>query len=168
MRGIVEPPKGLATRGVSLRRPVAGVIVPSARIVRASQGGQTILAVADADLTRLQAAWAASVPGGVAGRRSTLLAVAPPRSESQSTGPQDFAKPRSQFVGNLVSRSTAQPSSSEQPGNPSPAIPSFDPLGQMKSMEVIVAGKRDRYIFAGDDASDSSASGLPSYSFGSQ
>ena len=61
MRGIVKPPTGVTTHGFSLRRPVSSVIVPSVRIVRASRGGQTILAVPDADLTRLQAVWAASM-----------------------------------------------------------------------------------------------------------
>ena len=168
VRGIVQPPEGVVNRGVSLSRPVSGVIVPSARIVRATQGGQTILAVADADLTRLQAAWADSVSEENAGRRSTLLAVAPTRDEYQTAASQDFTNTRSRTDQNLVSRSALMPTAKMQSDNLPKAIPSFDPLGHMKLMEVIIGGKREHYVFAGDDASDSSGSGLPSYNFRGQ
>jgi hypothetical protein len=169
VRGVVQPPKGFVNSGVSLSRPVSSVIVQSARIVRASQGGQTILAVADNDLTRLQAAWADSVSDDNAGRRSTLMAVAPPRGDSRTSqanhwaGPQDFTQRLSQASVNFVSQSDAIPSLSMQSDNPPKVIPSFDPLGKIKTMEVIVGGKRDRYVFAGDDASDA-----PTYNLSGQ
>ena len=161
VRAVVKPTTGVATRGISLKRPVASVIVPSARIVRASQGGQTILAVSDEDLTRLQAVWALSMSEENGGsERSHLLAVARPRIGSPiGGGPNDFATLGTLKRGDFPGRFTSTTNSVSAP-NP---IPSFDPLGQAKRMDVIVGGKRERYIFAGEGAGESS--GLPSYNF---
>ena len=169
VRGVLKPPAGFEARGISLRRPISGVIVPSARIVRASQGGQTILAIANGDLTRLQAAWALSMTEDESGGsdRSHLLAVALPRFGSPISADQDeiaskVISSRVDFVSQLTPKLSPTTVPTSQP------IPSFDPLGQTKRMDVIVGGKREHYIFAGDDASSAHSFGLPSFNFTGQ
>ncbi|MEL6105430.1 MAG: hypothetical protein AAFU85_05315 [Planctomycetota bacterium] len=170
VRAVVKPPAGIAGGGLDLKRPVSTVVVPSARIVRASQSGQTILAVADGDLTRLQAVWALSMSEENGGsERSHLLAVALPRTGSFVPGSQDdFASIPTLSGGRYPGRFASVTDSSQQPVSASKSIPSFDPFSQMKRMDVIVGGKRERYIFGGENASSGSASGLPSYNFTGQ
>ncbi|MBM3998814.1 MAG: hypothetical protein FJ297_04590 [Planctomycetes bacterium] len=163
VRGVVEPPTGVITHGFSLRRPVSAVVVPSARIVRRSQAGQTILAVPDADLTRLQAAWAASMTDDVGGNdsgRSHLLAVALPRGISPAavnqggeqrvadTVPPSHAPPPNRFVSST--------DWTRQPDRSSESIPAFDPLGEIKLTEAIVGQRREWHAFAGEPGSSTS------------
>ncbi|MEO1528669.1 MAG: hypothetical protein AAFX06_24880 [Planctomycetota bacterium] len=167
MRAVVKQPAGVLAGGLNLRRPVSTVVVPSARIVRASQGGQTILAVADADLTRLQAAWALSMSNEDPGSdRSHLLAVALPRIGASVPGKQDDFASIPTLSRLNAGRFASKTDASTQPAPKS--IPSFDPFGQMKRMDVIVGGKRERYIFADDGTSSDSSSVIPSYDFTGQ
>jgi len=169
VRGVVKPQAGVIAHGFSLRRPVSSVIVPSARIVRASRSGQTILAVADVDLTQLQAAWAGSMSDDEEGgenNRSHLLAVALPRGDSpapvrdahvaETTQPNDTSTP-DQFVS-----STAL---TQQPSPAATRIPAFDPLGETKLMEAIVGERREWHAFAGGEPESSAAPQAPALNF---
>lgn len=169
VRGIVKPQAGVVAHGFSLRRPVSGVIVPSARIVRASRSGQTILAVADADLTRLQAAWAASMSDDEEGDesdRSHLLAVALPRGDSPV--PARDARVADRALPNGASTPDQFVLSNELTRQPSPVsnrIPAFDPLGEVKLLEAVVGKKREWHAFTGDEPRDSSAPQAPALNF---
>ena len=140
VRGIVEAPTGVIAHGAELKRPVSRVVVPAARIVRDSRGGQTILAVADADLTRLQAAWASSMTDNDGksdnDERSHLLAVALPRAGNMPTPP--VAE-----VATLSSLAKGQAGRSHQN-----AIPDFDPAGEVKMLEAIVGTRREWHAFS--------------------
>ncbi|MGE3775869.1 MAG: SAF domain-containing protein, partial [Pirellulaceae bacterium] len=172
VRGVVEPPTGATTHGFSLRRPVSGVIVPSARIVRASQSGQTILAVPDADLTRLQAAWAASMTddeGRNDSDRSHLLAVALPRGNSPAAeNQQDGQRAAERVSPNHASppnRFVSSPDWIRQPARSSSSIPAFDPLGEIKMTEAIVGQRREWHAFASSEPESSATPWAPAWNF---
>jgi hypothetical protein len=139
VRGVVKRPEGVIAHGFDWERPVARVVVNEARILRASQGGQTVLEVANEDLSRLQAAWAASFSEREdqesVGRRSHLLAVGLPRSKEEvADDPQ-----------------VAQVSLHRQPGGPSASsIPDFDPLSSVRVIEAMVGSRRQWHAFAGE------------------
>ena len=168
VRGVVKPPIGVIAHGFSLRRPVSSVIVPSARIVRASRAGQTVLAVRDADLTRLQAAWAGSMLDDVEGDnsdRSHLLAVALPRGNSPAAAKkrqQQVANEDSQNKGSAASRFASTVAPTHRPGPTSTQIPTFDPVGEIKLMEAVVGGRREWHAFVGGAAESSATLQAPS------
>jgi hypothetical protein len=142
VRDVLDAPAGVVTHGPALRRPVSRVVVPTARIVRNSRGGQTILAVRDADLTRLQAAWASSITNedgeSDASDRSHLLAVALPRSESDSTR-------RGVEVATLSDLAKTDPSALRKN-----TIPDFDQAGEVRMLEVIVGTRREWHAFTSE------------------
>lgn len=149
VRGVVTEPAGVIAHGVDLERAVSRVVVPQARIARASRGGQTILAVANADLTALQAAWAesqrASVSAGGERRRSHLLAVALPRGAADErpvaprlTSHGDAAEP-----GELVEQDLAE----QQLAETETPIPDFDPLSGLNLLEAVVGQRRELHAF---------------------
>lgn len=143
VRGVARAPEGTISHGLGDRRPVAAVVVPAARIVRATRGGQTVLSVSNRDLTRLQSAWAAAHFGEAdqGGRRSHLLAVGKPRdpasvhrNSSDGSGP-DAAAPA--------------PTADSDP------IPSFDAWAGTRRMEVLVGKAREVHAFPAE-ATDAS------------
>jgi hypothetical protein len=147
VRMVVPAPSGVVTHGLNLDRPVSSVIVPEVRIVRASHGGQTLLAVANEDLTRLQAAWAASISrDGAASdsrNRSHLLAVALPRGLAA----------RNNLDANIADRSVSTSTpvgyvqvTAEEPSD-NAGIPAFDSLSGLKLMEAIVGKHREMHAF---------------------
>lgn len=172
VRGVVKAPTGVIAHGFSLSRPVSGVIVPATRIVRSSEGGQTILAVPDADLTRLQAAWASSMSEDEAGDRSDrshLLAVALPRGASPPTvRPQDASRvtetdsPRGKSPSSQFASSTDWTRNSVRT---SAAIPAFDSLGEIKLMEAVVGERREWHAFADDEPESAERSPTPPLNF---
>jgi hypothetical protein len=97
-----------------------------------------VLKIANEDLTRLQAAWAASFSerDGEQGddRRSHLLAVGLPRPAA--------APAVGRRVAQLSLRSQADDSSLAH-------IPNFDPSAGMRMMESIVGKRRQWHAFAG-------------------
>jgi hypothetical protein len=169
VRGVIEAPSDVIAHGMILERSVSGVIVPSARILRGSKGGQTILAVANEDLTRLQAAWASSLSGDDVERddRSHLLAVALPRQPSPPLAERvaDHQEPHSahnESPQNLVSDSAGVTPAAE-PTNES--IPSFDSAGNLRLLEAIVGKRREWHAFPAANATDQAAEGNPSFNF---
>ena len=157
IRGVVKPLSGVVTHGLNLQRPVSSVVVPAARIVRASLNGQTVLEVANEDLTRLQAAWAASMSReeeqGDSSDRSHLLAVALPRGEA----PHIADRAVSMGVADL------QPTDS-----PAEDIPAFDPLSGLKFMEAIVGSRREFHAFPAAQPADSASHDSRSFNFARQ
>ncbi|MCA9204581.1 MAG: hypothetical protein KDA59_16115, partial [Planctomycetales bacterium] len=175
VRGVIEPPTGVITHGFSLRRPVSSVIVPSARIVRASRGGQTILAIQDSDLTRLQAAWAASIADNTNGNdsdRSHLLAVALPRGGS----PTAVEPGNEQRVAEAASVNHTRPSNrfvssadwTRQPVPSSKSIPAFDPVGDIHLIEAVVGQQREWHAFDGGEAEQPAKRQAPPLNFARQ
>ncbi len=79
VRGVVKPVAGVAMPGLDHSRPMSTVVVPDARIARASLAGQTVLSIANEDLAPLQAAIARSQTDRDADDRSHLIAVVRPR-----------------------------------------------------------------------------------------
>ena len=168
VRGIVKPPSGVTTHGFSLERPVSAVIVPATRIVRASEGGQTILAVPDEDLTRLQAAWASSLSEDNADRRSTLLAVALPRGDSRPAVRDQVTGRGSELAapgGRSPSRLTASIDWTRRSVQTPASIPAFDPLGEIKLIEAIVGERREWHAFADDELDSTESSQSPPLNF---
>jgi hypothetical protein len=146
VRGVVKPVSGVIVHGMNLQRPIASVIVPEARIVRASRGGQTVLEIKNEDLTRLQAAWAASLSRddqqGQAtgtGKRSHLLAVGLPRGAPVAP---DGAR--------LTSFHRSEPARSS-------SIADFDPLGEIKFVETLIGKQREMHAFPGSMGRDQPA-----------
>jgi hypothetical protein len=136
VRGVVKAPSGVIVHGMSLERPVATMVVPEARVVRTSRGGQTILEIKNENLQRLQAALAASLSleDGEAqdstSRRSHLLAVGLPREAGSEL---------------LASRAAV----AHQEAPPArPTIPDYDPLGELKLLECLVGKQQEMHAFA--------------------
>jgi len=108
--------------------PAAGVasamvVAPSVRIIRASRAGQSVLEVPNEDLARLQAAMARSLTDrDELNDRSHLIAVGLAREQNGSE--LDVTS----------------------------EIPSFDPLEQVKTTELIIGGKRTVEVFGGSDS----------------
>ena len=130
MRGVIKPVAGVVVHGFNPRRPISEVVVSDVRIVRASRKGQTVLEIRNEDLTRLQAAWAASFSEDEGGaeaqeQRSHLLAVGLPRT---------MAKPSELDADAVHNRSQ---------------IPSFDPLENATVVETMIGSKREYHQFAG-------------------
>ena len=130
MRGVIKPVAGVVVHGFNPRRPISEVVVSDVRIVRASRKGQTVLEIRNEDLTRLQAAWAASFSEDEGGaeaqeQRSHLLAVGLPRT---------MAKPSELDADAVHNRSQ---------------IPSFDPLQNATVVETMIGSKREYHQFAG-------------------
>ena len=130
MRGVTKPVAGVVVHGFNPRRPISEVVVSDVRIVRASRKGQTVLEIRNEDLTRLQAAWAASFSEDEGGaeaqeQRSHLLAVGLPRT---------MAKPSELDADAVHNRSQ---------------IPSFDPLQNATVVETMIGSKREYHQFAG-------------------
>jgi hypothetical protein len=146
IRGVVKPISGVTVHGLNLQRPVSSVIVPEARIARASRGGQTVLEVKNEDLTRLQAAWAASMS----------------RGEQQAEGSD---KPRSHLLAVALPRNTAKPIDGQvamfqQESGGQIAIAPFDPIGEVKIVETIIGKQREMHAFAGS-SSDGQQQSVP-------
>jgi hypothetical protein len=170
IRGVVKAPDGVLTHGLSLERPVSSVIVPQATIARASRGGQTVLAVRNEDLTRLQAAWAASVAqdGAESGgrKRSHLLAVALPHEPTEKPN-LNAPKAASRRIAGQAKPASPLPAAAQVSATtpaPDDAIPSFDPASDLTLMEAMVGGRRQVHAFpAGRPRSSGSA--VPSLNF---
>jgi hypothetical protein len=140
IRGVVKAPSGVIAHGMNFERPISSVIVPEARIVRASRGKQSLLEIKNEDLTRLQAAWASSLARddeqGASEKRSHLLAVALPRGAG----------------GELVaSRLAIFQQAAPAPGS---EIADYDPLGGIKLMETLVGKERELHAFPGNAEGD--------------
>lgn len=120
VRGVVKPIAGVETVGIDYSRPVSTVVVADARIARATLAGQTVLAIANQDLTSLQAAIARSQTDRQENERSHLIAVVRPRPEAAA---------------------------SEQ--TVTDEIPAFDPLSKVRYTETIIGGRRNVKAFAG-------------------
>ena len=172
VRGIVKAPTGVKTHGFTLERPVSGVIAPAVRIVRASEGGQTILAVPNEDMTRLQAAWASSMSEDNEGRRSVLLAVAVPRNDSPPTIRQQHTDPVTETASargvSPRNRFATSTDWTQHSARTSAAIPDFDPLGEIKLMEAIVGERREWHAFADDESESTEDSQAPPLNFARQ
>jgi len=171
VRGVVEPPQGITMHGFSLRRPVSAVLVPSARIVRASRAGQTILAVSDADMTRLQAALAVSMANAGAGDnsdRSNLLAVALPRAVPPAANEDRAAETTLPNDESLSGRFASSTALTRQPASAPTRIPAFDPVGEIKLLEAIVGGRREWHAFPGGEPDGSASPPAPSLNFARQ
>ncbi|QDU98839.1 SAF domain-containing protein [Lignipirellula cremea] len=140
-RGLIKPPAGVITHGLDLERPVASVIVPAARILRASQEGTTVLEISTKDLARLQAAWAASFSPGngdqAAERRLNLVAVSLPSPAGETR------------IASEVRQATPTSTPAKSPED----IPGFDPLSNVRVLEAIVGDRRKTHVFAGDSRS---------------
>ena len=163
MRRMLKSPPGVITHGPSLERPVSAVIVPSARIVRASRGSQTILAVLDVDLTALQSAWARSMAAkqGNSRGRTSLLAVALPRGKTPESVAEERAAERTlpdgeSPLGRFVSSTTL----SRQPGHKH--IPPYDSLSEIKVIEAIVGERREWHAFTKAEPGGSATPQAPS------
>lgn len=121
IRGVVKPPAGVTVAGLDLARPIASVIAQDVRIARSSLAGQTVLEIANSDLTSLQAAIARSLSDRDQERkRSHLVAVVQPHS------------------GVAVDSTAAA----------SPTIPGYDPLSSIQFTEVIVGNQRTVRAFS--------------------
>ncbi len=84
-RGIEQAPAGVIAHGVDLQRPIAAMVVSVARVLRASEAGQTMLEVRNDEMAGLQGALA-----GVGSETSfgKLVAIAP---ASGSAEPNNLA-----------------------------------------------------------------------------
>lgn len=141
-RAIAKKPEGVITHGLSLERPVASVVVPEARILRASQEGKTVLEVSQKDVTRLHAAWAAAFAkkndqnDENKNRRLHLVAISLPTSVGADSG--DTPAP--------------QTTDAKIASGQSSFIPDFDPAAETRVLEVIVGDRRETHVFANDRA----------------
>ena len=163
MRRMLKSPPGVITHGPSLERPVSAVIVPSARIVRASRGSQTILAVLDVDLTALQSAWARSMTTkqGDSRGRASLLAVALPRGKTPASATEERAAERTLPDGKSPrGRFVSSTSLSRQPGHKH--IPPYDSLSEIKVIEAIVGARREWHAFTKAEPEGSATPQAPS------
>lgn len=154
-RAVLKAPSGVIAHGIDLERPVSNIVVPKVRIVRASRSGQTILEVANEDLTRLQAAWAASVSeeNGSAdkGQRSHLMAVALPRTDSGNLA-DPVASRGAAGAGTQFASLEPLATNTQQP------IPDFNPVRGMKLLEARVGSRSEMHAFpAGRSIGDNSS-----------
>ncbi len=141
-RAVVEPPEGVIAHGLNLERPIASVVVPEARVVRASQEGKTVLAIPERDVTRLHATWAAAFTKekdqSEEGKNQRLHLVA-------------ISLPAQSHAGSVAQ--AALPAAEVKPAAASAArIPDFDPVAQARVLEVIVGGRRETHVFSGDNS----------------
>ena len=138
-RGMTNAPeKGVIRHGVSLMRPVASVVVPQARILRASHDGHTLLEVESNDLLRLQAA---------------LL-----------TKSKEKTNVRKDRETHLIAVSVHVDSDTAQSNNVDTAalsVADFDPVSKFQILEAFVGRKREMHVFP-VETSDASSSSLTS------
>ena len=130
-RAVLKQPEGVIAHGMKLQRPVSTVVVPRARIIRASQEGKTVLEIRKTDLTRLQAFWAKAFTTEKSNdtnksKRLHLMAVSISQSESKTT------------VQSTTPRANTTAKSS---------IPDFDPATKVRTLEVIVGSRTETHIF---------------------
>ncbi|MEZ6090004.1 MAG: hypothetical protein R3C05_18655 [Pirellulaceae bacterium] len=120
MRGVF---KSKLTQQVAPQSGVAAsyVIAQSVRIARDSVGGQSILEVPNEDLTRLQAAIARSLTD------------------------RDDLEDRSHLVAVGIERR-----GDNLTAHANDAIPSFDPLANVKTTQMIIGGRRTVSVFGGE------------------
>jgi hypothetical protein len=142
-RAVLKRPEGVIAHGVDLERPTASVVVPEARILRASQEGKTVLEISNDDLARLQAAWAAAFTKEEGQdkegkhQRLHLVAVSLPSSTK----------------GDFTVTTVRPPTAVKTASTASEDIPDFDPVSNVRVLEAIVGSRRERHIFAGDGRS---------------
>ncbi len=130
-RGMADAPqKGVIAHGVSLERPIASVVVPQARILRASHEGCTLLEVESNDLLRLQAALLNK--GGSQGgshKNEELHLIAVSVHVDSETSPRDGQPPVAPL-----------------------SVANFDPASKYHTLETLVGRKREVHIFPSTSA----------------
>ena len=146
-RAVLERPEGVITHGVDLERPIASVVVPEARILRASQEGKTVLEISNDNLAILQAAWAAAFTKEDEedeerkNKRLHLVAVSLP-----TYAPGDLTETAVQPT---AIRPTVA-STSRRSDSTTNNIPGFDPASNVRVLEAIVGSRREVHVFAGE------------------
>lgn len=140
-RAVLKRPEGVIVQGADLERPIATTIVPSARILRASQEDRTVLAIRKQDLARLQAAWAVSFSKRDGDsevdddrHRRHLVAVLLPNETKSNPAERNIAN---------VSRVGLVQESRD-------VIPDYDPIGRTRVMETIIGSHREVYVFSSE------------------
>lgn len=147
-RAIAQGRGDVVSHGVSAERPVAAVVVPQARILRSSEDGQTVLEVPNADLARLQAAWASSSHEHDHGAgpdddspRTNLVAVLLPTKAT--------AEPTAELTSTERSSASAESVSHEKSveSRRGPEIHDFDPHAGVRYLEAMVGSRRQVHAF---------------------
>jgi len=135
-RGVTKRPTGVISHGADLKRPIASVIVPQARILRASQEGMTVLEINNADLARLQAAWAAAFT-----------------DDEESGGNADDANDRLHLVAVSLPTHSTSVVDVTRPDTMGSPINDYDPVRNVRVLEAMVGDRRDIHVFAEQDGS---------------